>query len=112
VASKLFSGPGPNRGCIRVTRQRLGLTLNTIAKRLGIQRQNVLQFEISEERDQIKLASLRRVADAMDCDLVYSIVPRRTAGLTVRVVGAKGTNRQKKQTQSRKQDQQHRRSQQ
>jgi hypothetical protein len=55
----------------------------------------VLQFEISEERDQIKLASLRRVADAMDCDLVYSIVPRRTAGLTVGVMGAKGTNRKK-----------------
>jgi predicted DNA-binding mobile mystery protein A len=69
----------PQRGWIRSIREALGLSLSRVAKRAGIQRQNLLQFQISEERGQIKLANLRRIAEAMDCELVYAIIPKQTA---------------------------------
>lgn len=82
MSFKSGTEPQRNRGSIRLTRIALGLTLDSIAKRTGIRRQNVHQFEISEERGQIKLANLRRIAEAMDCELVYTIVPKQTARLT------------------------------
>ena len=34
------------------------------------------KFERAEATDRITLGSLRRVADAMGCDLVYALVPK------------------------------------
>ena len=41
-----------------------------------MKRQSYSQFEAAEDQGSISLASLRRAADAMDCELVYFIVPR------------------------------------
>jgi len=47
-----------------------------LAVRLGVSQQAVGEFERSEAQDTIKLETLRRVADALDCDLAYYLVPR------------------------------------
>jgi predicted DNA-binding mobile mystery protein A len=73
----------PKGGWIRAVRQARGLSLQGLAKRLGIQRQNVLQFEKSEERGHILLWNLKRIAEAMDCELVYAIIPKRGTPLDV-----------------------------
>ena len=39
-------------------------------------RQSYAQFEASEARGAISVSSLRRAARALDCELVYFIVPR------------------------------------
>jgi predicted DNA-binding mobile mystery protein A len=68
--------PRPPRGWLRAIREGLGLTLENVGKRLGQARQRVQEFEEAEANDRITLHSLRRVAAAMDCDLVYAIVPK------------------------------------
>ena len=67
----------PKGGWIRAIRKMRGLSLTAVAKRLDLQRQNVFQFEKSEEQGHILIANLRRVADAMECELVYAIIPKR-----------------------------------
>lgn len=66
----------PQRGWLRAVRQALGLSLEQVGRTLGISRSHVLSFEKSEAEDRISLRSLRKVAEAMGCDLVYAIVPK------------------------------------
>jgi len=57
-------------------RQALGISSGDLARRLGTSRQLPLQLEKGEADDRITLRSLRAVAGALDCDLVYALVPR------------------------------------
>ena len=68
--------PRPQRGWLRAIREGLGLTLDNVGKKLGQSRRRIQEFEDAEAKDRITLHSLRRVAAAMDCDLVYAIVPK------------------------------------
>ena len=70
------SVPRPQRGWLRAVREAIGATAAEVAQKLGASRQLPLQFEKWEAEDRITLKSLRRMADALDCDLVYAIVPR------------------------------------
>jgi predicted DNA-binding mobile mystery protein A len=45
---------------------------------------SVTDLEESERAGSAQLATLRRAADAMDCDLVYAFVPRASLEDTVR----------------------------
>ena len=49
-----------------------------LAARMGVSQQTVPTLERSEQRDTIKLETLRRAADALDCDLFYVLLPRTT----------------------------------
>lgn len=60
-------------------REALGLTLADLSQRLKVTPPAVRSFELAEAEDRITLASLRRTAHAMDCDLVYTFVSRRSA---------------------------------
>jgi predicted DNA-binding mobile mystery protein A len=66
----------PPGGWLRTIRQSLKLTLPELAKKLGITKSTLIGFELREAADSITLATLRRVAEAMDCKLVYAIVPK------------------------------------
>jgi predicted DNA-binding mobile mystery protein A len=66
----------PPKGWIRAIRQALGVSSGDLARRLGTSRQLPLQLEKGEAADSITLRSLRSVANALDCDLVYALVPR------------------------------------
>ena len=66
----------PPKGWIRAIRQALGISAGELARRLGTSRQLPLQMEKGEAEDRITLKSLRAAADALDCDLVYALVPR------------------------------------
>lgn len=68
--------PRPSKGWIRTVRQALGISSGGLARRLGTSRQLPLQLEKAEAEDRITLKSLRAVANALDCDLVYAFVPR------------------------------------
>jgi len=47
-----------------------------LAAALGITHQSLAGLEHSEADGSIRLNTLRRLAEAMDCDLKYAIVPR------------------------------------
>jgi predicted DNA-binding mobile mystery protein A len=66
----------PPKGWIRAIRDALGMTGSQLAARLEVKPQTVLDIEKSEETDSIQLKTLRRAAEALDCTLVYALVPK------------------------------------
>jgi predicted DNA-binding mobile mystery protein A len=56
----------------------------TLAERLGTTAGAVSRLEQSEAAERIRLDTLRRAADALGCDLVYLLVPRRPLTAVVR----------------------------
>jgi len=74
----------PVRGWIRAIRGALGMTTKQLANRLGVKQPSVIALEKSEAKGSIELATLRRVAEALDCTLVYLLVPNKTLEATVR----------------------------
>lgn len=71
-------GPPPPAGWVRAIRQGLGLTAVQLARRLGIRPSSVAGLEKNEAEGKITLATLRRAAEAMDCTLVYALVPKKS----------------------------------
>ncbi len=74
----------PVRGWIRAIRAALGMSSAQLAKRLGVKQPSVVALEQSEMKGTIELATLRRVAAALDCTLVYSLVPNAPLEVVVR----------------------------
>ena len=74
----------PVRGWIRAIRAALGMSSAQLAKRLRIAQPSVVALEQSEVKGTIQLATLRRVAAALDCTLVYSLVPNQPLKAMVR----------------------------
>jgi predicted DNA-binding mobile mystery protein A len=66
----------PARGWLRAVREAIGLTQGEVASKLGVKRQSLAQFENAEEQGAISIASMRRAAEAMDCEFVCFVVPR------------------------------------
>jgi predicted DNA-binding mobile mystery protein A len=67
----------PAGGWVRAIREALGMTTADLATRLGVAQSTIQRLEASEQAGRIQLDTLARVADALDCDLVYALVPRR-----------------------------------
>ncbi len=67
----------PVGGWIRAIRRALGMSTSALGRRMKLAQQSVVQLEANEKTETITLASLRRVAAALDAELVYAIVPRK-----------------------------------
>jgi predicted DNA-binding mobile mystery protein A len=67
----------PANGWIRAIREALGMTAIQLGRRLGVSQQRALAIEGAETQGSLTLASLARAAEALDCQLVYALVPRR-----------------------------------
>lgn len=68
----------PSHGWLKAVREATGITQQALAKRLGVTRQSYADLETAEKNRAISLASLERAAEAMQCELVYFVVPRPT----------------------------------
>ena len=66
----------PPKGWIRAIRDAIGMTGAQLGKRVGTSPQGILGLERSEAGGTIQLNTLRRAAEAMDCVLVYAVVPK------------------------------------
>lgn len=73
----LLKRPRPSRGWLKLIREALGRTERQQAQRLGISGATLHKSEQSEAEDRITLGQLRKLADGLDCELVYALVPRR-----------------------------------
>ena len=60
------------------------MSASELGKRMGVRQQTIHNIEVSEWRRTIQLDTLARAADAMDCDLVYALVPRTSLDENVR----------------------------
>lgn len=75
--------PVPYGGWLRTIREALGLTIRLQANRVGLSAAALHSAEKSEAEGRITLAQLKRLADALDCDLSYELIPRENLGKTV-----------------------------
>lgn len=66
----------PVHGWLAAVRNALGLSRAVVAASLKVTPAAVQSYEKAEKADAITLATLRRVAGAMDCELVVALVPR------------------------------------
>jgi predicted DNA-binding mobile mystery protein A len=73
----------PLGGWLRAVREAVGMSSTDVAARIGVSESTMLRLEASERADTCQLNSLRRAAAALDCDLVYALVPRRPLEETV-----------------------------
>jgi len=74
----------PKSGWLKTIRQSLGMSERQLGKRLNISQPAVVQLEKSEEAGSIKLDSLRRTAEALDCTLVYALIPNKPLNEMIR----------------------------
>src|SRR5882724_4386067 len=74
----------PVRGWVKAVREALGMSTAQMARRLGVKQPSVVALEQSEAKGTIELATLRRAAQALDCTLVYALVPNQPLETIVR----------------------------
>lgn len=72
----------PSKGWLRAVRDAIGMTRSGVAKRMGTSRQSYTTLEQAEADWSITLKSLHRAAEAMDCEVVYFLVPKQHRGGT------------------------------
>lgn len=68
----------PRSGWVKAIRESLGMTTSQLAERMGIQQSGVTYLEQREVAQTVTLESLDRAAKAMNCRLIYAIVPEGT----------------------------------
>lgn len=75
--SDLINRRPPPRGWLKAIRESLGLTERQQAERLGVTGSTLHKSESAEAEERITLGQLRKLADGLDCELVYVLVPRK-----------------------------------
>ncbi|MFZ0746557.1 MAG: helix-turn-helix domain-containing protein [Terracidiphilus sp.] len=68
--------PDRPEGWLKPVRQAIGISTEEVGRRMGVSKWAIYGLEKSEKEARIMLGTLRRAAEAMDCDLVYALVPR------------------------------------
>lgn len=68
----------PKLGWIRAMRTALGMSGEALARRMGLSRTAAVRLEASEASASITLKSLQAAAEAMNCRLVYALVPKES----------------------------------
>lgn len=74
--SPLASADLPSRGWIKLIRDALGMTASSLAKKAGLNQSRVSRLENAELDGDLKLSSLRKMAEALDMRFVYGFVPK------------------------------------
>lgn len=85
VATRAFQGAPLLHGWIRGARRSLLMSTNELARRADIDTSSLARMERAEDSGRIRLVTLRRMADAMDCDLVYAFRPRERCTFSERI---------------------------
>lgn len=73
----------PLSGWLKAIREALGMPATQLARRLGVVTSTVTRLEASEADDAISLATLRRTAEALGCELRYALVPKQSLAGTL-----------------------------
>lgn len=66
----------PAKGWVNAIRIALGMTLEQLGKKLGMTKQAAYQMELREAEGSITIQSLKLVAESLEMDFVYGLVPK------------------------------------
>lgn len=75
IRDALQGAERPARGWIKAIREALGMTTAQLAKRMGVAQPRIVELEKREAARIVTLQSLERAAEALDCRVVYILVP-------------------------------------
>lgn len=67
----------PKEGWIRTIRAALGMSGAQLGKRMGLSRNRISVLERKEAEGNITLNQLQDLAEQLNCDLTYALVPRK-----------------------------------
>lgn len=65
----------PN-GWLRHMRSALGMTTRILASRMNISQSTLVALESREEIGNVTISNLKKAAEAMDCELIYAMIPK------------------------------------
>ena len=65
----------PARGWAKAIREALGMTSAQLGRRIEVSQPRVIRIERDEAHEAITLRTLRRIAEGLNCTLVYALVP-------------------------------------
>jgi predicted DNA-binding mobile mystery protein A len=65
----------PRSGWIKAVRGALGMSSRQLAERVGVEQSSITRLEERERMGKVTLESLATAAKAMDCKLIYAVVP-------------------------------------
>jgi predicted DNA-binding mobile mystery protein A len=68
----------PPKGWMRAIRDALGMNGRQFAQRMSVSPARISKMESDEVAGAVTLKTLQRAAEALDCRLVYGLVPRTT----------------------------------
>lgn len=84
VEIKKSRKPVPPRGWIHFIRTSLGMTLEQLGRRLNLPKSNVSQIQSHEVSGTVTLNTLKKVAEALDCEFYYAFLPKSSLRETVK----------------------------
>ena len=73
---KLRMEKRPPKGWLKAVRGALGINTRQLAKKCGVHHSSILRIEKNEAQNKVSIESLKKIASAMDCQLIYAIVPK------------------------------------
>jgi predicted DNA-binding mobile mystery protein A len=65
----------PSKGWVNAIREGLGMTLDELGSRVGLDRSRVYRIEQAEASGDIKLSTLQKMAEGLGVKFVYGFVP-------------------------------------
>jgi transcriptional regulator with XRE-family HTH domain len=86
-------------GWLRTVRMLVGIPAVEAARRIGVSAHEIFRKERAESRSVIGLKALRRAAEALDCELVYGLIPKEGT-LAARAAGIEA-GREQRQAEAR-----------
>jgi predicted DNA-binding mobile mystery protein A len=74
---RVAGASAPRNGWVRAIREALGMSAMQLAARLNVTRQSIEDLERNEASGKITLERLTKLAGAMNCRVVYALVPEQ-----------------------------------
>ena len=71
----------PKQGWISAVRQALGMTAKQLAERVGLSQPRIAKIELNENN--LKISTMKKIAEGLDCDFVYGFVPKSSLQETI-----------------------------
>ena len=79
--AQLRDAQPPKQGWISAVRQALGMTAKQLAERVGLSQPRIAKMELNENN--LKISTMKKIADGLDCDFVYGFVPKSSLQETI-----------------------------